>query len=105
MTAHRRGDDDSRADAESTAHILLAYPDLPLLLRARACMVLGCSDEGDFLGWAKEGLRIAELAISIASKVGRVEEQLLKSCKSVLAEAQEAFDEAEGEEALEAQVK
>ena len=41
MTAHRRGDDESRQKAEDTAHVLLANSDLPLLIRCRACMVLG----------------------------------------------------------------
>ncbi|KAK5131990.1 hypothetical protein LTR08_000410 [Meristemomyces frigidus] len=80
LQAHRRDDDDT---AESTARILLDYAELPLLIRARACMVLGCSEDADSLDWAEEGVRIAELANKVASKVGEVEKRLLADCKDV----------------------
>lgn len=74
MAAHRRDDDESRADAERTAQILLDNADLPLLIRARACMILGCSDsDPDFLKWAKEGVRVAKLGAMRADVVGNVE--------------------------------
>ncbi|KAF7188975.1 hypothetical protein HII31_09898 [Pseudocercospora fuligena] len=61
MTAHR---EENNEKAIGTARVLLEYPELPLQLRARACMVLGCSDESDFLDMAKEAVRIAELALA-----------------------------------------
>lgn len=74
MKAHRKDDDESRADAERTARILLSNSDLPLLIRARACMVLGCSDSApDFLEWAKEGVRVAKLGQERSSVAGDVE--------------------------------
>jgi len=41
MSAHRKKDSDSLRAAERTALTLLDYSDLPLLIRARACMILG----------------------------------------------------------------
>ena len=62
MAAHREGTDARRTYAEQSARILLEHADLPLLLRARALMILGCSDEGDFVSAAREAVRIAQLA-------------------------------------------
>ena len=98
---HRKGDDESRANAEHTARVLVSHSDLPLLLRARSCMVLGCSDDDDALEWADEGVRVAELGMSLAgSEAGDVERQLLADCKAVRDAAKEAFEavEASGEE-------
>ncbi|KAF2767128.1 hypothetical protein EJ03DRAFT_160300 [Teratosphaeria nubilosa] len=67
------GDDASRADAKRTARALLANDDLPLLLRARACMTLGCSNEPNFLEWTEEGVRVAKLGRDLCDVVGQVE--------------------------------
>lgn len=79
--AHREKTDEGRAKANETARILLENADLPLLLRARACMILGCSTEEDYLEWAEEGVRIGE--IIIAKAAGEVETTLLRNCKEV----------------------
>ncbi len=52
-------------EAEKTAHELLAHADLPLMIiRARVRMVIAFSDEPHFLEYAKEAVRIAEMAAS-----------------------------------------
>lgn len=90
---------DDNEKAIATARTLLEYPQLPLQLRARACMVLGCSDQPHFLHMAKEAVRIAQLALSRCTEpVGDVETQLVANCHTVLKEAQEAYDQAEHEE-------
>ncbi|KAK4494868.1 hypothetical protein PRZ48_014224 [Zasmidium cellare] len=103
MRAHREDRDEH---AISTARILLENPDLPLLIRARACMVIGCSTESDFLDMAKESVRIAKLGFERCSAPGETEHQLVAACNQVLEEAQAAFDEmddeAEGEVVWEA---
>lgn len=45
LQAHREGGDANTAKSESTAKTLLEYPELPLLIRARALVILGCSNE------------------------------------------------------------
>lgn len=44
LQAHR-GCETNRAQADDTAHALLEYAELSLLIRARTLMVLGCSDQ------------------------------------------------------------
>lgn len=91
--------DDKSEEAEKTARILLENPDLPLLIRARACMVIGCGDAPDFLEMAKEGVRIAELGLNLCGgEAGKREKSLVVSCKHVLKEAEEAAAEMEKEE-------
>ncbi|KAK5166651.1 uncharacterized protein LTR77_008195 [Saxophila tyrrhenica] len=90
----RQGDDASVASAVHTARELLTHAELPLIIRARACMVLGCSSEPDFLEQAEEAVRIAQLATDNATSVGQLGRQLLEDCKTVLREAQKAHDAA-----------
>ncbi|KAF2171478.1 hypothetical protein M409DRAFT_18594 [Zasmidium cellare ATCC 36951] len=80
-------------DAESIARSLLENLDLPLLLRARACMMLGCGEGPDSLDMAKESVRVAELGLSLCEEPGELEKNLVKDCKKVLEEAQEAADQ------------
>lgn len=90
LVAHRA---EKHKEAEETARLLLGNADLPLLLRARACMVLGCGDSPDFLDMAKEGVRVAELGYSRCTDPGELEKNLVEDCKVVLGQAQQAFDE------------
>lgn len=88
--AHR---EDRNEYAESTARMLIVNADLPLLIRARACMVLGCCIDPDFLDMAKEGVRIAELGYSRCNNPGDFERTLAHSCKHVLEETHAVHDE------------
>lgn len=94
MRAHREETDASRAKAEDTARILLENADLPLVIRACACMILGCSDTApDYLHWAEEGVRVAELGVANTSVVGEVERRLLANCKKIRDEAKKASED------------
>ena len=84
MKAHHEDTDASNQEAEHTARILLKNWDLPLLIRAQACIIIGCGISSDFLDWARESVRIAELRCSVASKVGPVEAELLENRRYVL---------------------
>ncbi|KAF2210313.1 hypothetical protein CERZMDRAFT_86062 [Cercospora zeae-maydis SCOH1-5] len=90
--------EDRNEYAESTARMLLENADLPLLIRARACMIIGCSIDPDFLDMAKEVVRIAELGYSLCDNPGDFERALVRNCKEVLEEAQAAYDEWVGNE-------
>lgn len=57
-------------------------------------MVLGCSEAPDYLDMAKEAVRIAELGLSLCTTPGEFENQLVTNCRTVLREAQAAFDAA-----------
>ncbi|KAF2162744.1 hypothetical protein M409DRAFT_26982 [Zasmidium cellare ATCC 36951] len=92
VKAHREDRDEY---AVSTARSLLGNADLPLLIRARACMVLGCSEQPGFLDMAKDGVRIAELGLCRCTSPGETEHQLVEACRQVLDEAQKAWDEKE----------
>ena len=51
---------DDNKNAENTARILLSNVDLPILIRARALMILGCSLAPDYLEMAEEAVRTVE---------------------------------------------
>lgn len=82
-----------REESYQTAHTLLEHPDLPLLIRARACMVLGCAENREAITWAEQGVRIAELGVRLVIEAGgvpgRIETGLVDDCKDVLKQAQE----------------
>lgn len=87
LRAHR---DDKDDEADQTARVLLEHADLPLLLRARACMVIGCSDEApDFLEMAEQAVHIPELGYGLCENPTTFEEGLVADCKKVLSEAKE----------------
>lgn len=73
--------------AESTARILLENADLPLLIRARALIVLGCAQNGDCLEMAEEAIRVVNVGIEEAKKDGEepdeVIQELLRECNRV----------------------
>jgi hypothetical protein len=95
VKAHFEKTVERQAFAESTARTLLANADLPLLFRARACMVLGCNNdpESDYLEMAQQGVRMAELMVSRCEPgPGPWETRILEDCKIVLKEAQAAHD-------------
>jgi hypothetical protein len=96
MKLHREDTDESRSKSEETAHLLLTHADLPLVFRARACMILGCSGDPGYVEWAKEAVRIAELGIANAKTVGENERTLLQSCQKVLKQAEADFKERGG---------
>lgn len=88
--AHREGDDDSRADAERTAHSLVQHADLPLLIRCRALCILGCSNEGDYVHYAEESVHFAKLGLEQPRPEGESSEEgelILKCCEEGLAAA------------------
>lgn len=121
--AHDRGGQ-HREQAERTAHSLIAHDDLPLLIRCRALCILGCSDEGDFIRYAKEAVHFAEVGVretqqeigefgenveaedDVAKPDMKTAELILKCCREVLEGAEAAFaenpaleaDEMEGQE-------
>ncbi|PPJ59667.1 hypothetical protein CBER1_01230 [Cercospora berteroae] len=96
LEAHREDRDE---DAEHTARILLGYAELPLLIRARACMVLGCSGVADdALDMAKEAVRVAELGLTLIDD--DLAKQLLADCRTVLAEVEAAHTQRAAEEDL-----
>lgn len=84
MATHRSGSQEARAHAEDTARTLLNYAELPLLIRASACMILGCSTSAGYVGWAREAVRIAELGFNNATNPGVVEQDLINSGREVL---------------------
>jgi hypothetical protein len=101
----RTGSNASRMGGEGyekgkqTALALLAYADLPLLYRIRACMTLGCTPSS---AYAREGLRTMELHIQNTREKGREisepELRLLESCKTVLRNAEAAEDDEDDED-------
>ncbi|KAK5172169.1 uncharacterized protein LTR77_003807 [Saxophila tyrrhenica] len=96
--------------ANETARELLSHADLPLLLRARAGVILTCtSDEpAEALQHAQEAVRVAKLIMDIVGdRAGRVETQLLANCEDVLQQAQDWQPESgavEGEAGAEGEV-
>lgn len=94
LRAHR---EDRNDFAESTSRDLLSNDDLPLLIRARACMVLACSNDSDYVDMAKEGARIGKLIYGIAQ--GPVEQRILDNTRTVLRQSLERSEkEAANEE-------
>ncbi|CZT20722.1 uncharacterized protein RCC_06580 [Ramularia collo-cygni] len=89
LTAHREERD---AHAENIARSLLEHANIPLLIRARACMVIGCSNAPDHLDMAKEAVRIAELGRSRCVSPGDFENQLVADCREVCRGAQAFWD-------------
>jgi hypothetical protein len=88
--AHREGDDDSRADAERTAHSLIQYADLPLLIRCRALCILGCSNKGNYVHYAEQSVYFAKLGLAQPRPEGESSEEgelILKCCEEGLAAA------------------
>ncbi|KAK4501909.1 hypothetical protein PRZ48_007718 [Zasmidium cellare] len=79
MQANHSNDYDK---AISTAHTLISADDVPLHIYARACMVLGGSDEDDFLIWAEEAMRIGE-------EIAGEDPELAENCREVYDEAME----------------
>lgn len=83
--------------AESTAHILLENADLPLLIRARALIVLGCSQKADCLEMAEEAIRIVRVGMAEMESNGAPPNEeindLLRECEKVRDGAKEFLDE------------
>lgn len=83
--------------AESTAHTLLENADLPLLIRARALIVLGCSQKADCLEMAEEAVRIVRVGMAEMERNGTPPNQeiddLLRECEKVRDGAKEFLDE------------
>jgi hypothetical protein len=91
--AHREGDDDSRSDAERTAHSLIQHADLPLLIRCCALCILSCSNEGDYVRYAEESVHFAKLGLEQPLPEGESNEKgelILKCCEESLAAAKAA---------------
>ncbi|KAF2770666.1 hypothetical protein EJ03DRAFT_326291 [Teratosphaeria nubilosa] len=83
--------DNRREYAESTVHTLLENDDLPLFIRCRANMVLGCSDKTGFLGYAEEALRIARLSHDRANNnPSELAKIMLDDCQKVYDDAKKA---------------
>lgn len=100
MTNHRKETPEGDKEANSIARLVVEDPSAPLLIRARACMVLGCSDEDDFLEWAKEGVRTAGLISEVVGdRAGEIEKRVIESCKTVLRQAEEEQEQNEQEQA------
>lgn len=95
MRAHHAVTEEGDKLAVENARILVENAIVPLLIRARACMILGYSVEDDALVWAKEGVRVAELIVEVSTKVGEAEEKLLGNCREVLEAAEERAREEE----------
>jgi hypothetical protein len=96
--AHREGDDDSRSDAERTAHSLIQHADLPLLIRCRALCILSCSNQGDSVRYAEESVHFAKLGLEQPLPEGESNEEgelILKCCEESLAAAKAAAAAAE----------
>ncbi|KAK3057332.1 hypothetical protein LTR09_001514 [Extremus antarcticus] len=55
MKDHRKGDDASHVRSRQTAKELLGHAELPLIIRARACMILGCGTESGYLDMRRRG--------------------------------------------------
>ncbi|KAK5172611.1 uncharacterized protein LTR77_002731 [Saxophila tyrrhenica] len=83
---HRKSTAEACAEAEAVAHALLEQPELPLLHRARAYMVLGCAASG-YLENACEAVRVVEMGIGLGG-AGQAEYELLEQCKEVLPNAE-----------------
>jgi len=97
MKKHREDTDESAKASEDIAHTLLSNSDLPLLIRAHACMILGAASSDDARDWAKEAVRIAEIAQDVDTP-GPAEEALLENAQHVLASAEMQYAIAGGDE-------
>ncbi|KAK5720475.1 hypothetical protein LTR17_014951 [Elasticomyces elasticus] len=80
-------------EAERLAHILTDYADLPLVFRARACAILGCSGEPGYLVWATDAVHFAQLAVDNAQVPAPVERRLLASCQEMEKQAKQQYEE------------
>ncbi|KAK3715131.1 hypothetical protein LTR37_007341 [Vermiconidia calcicola] len=90
----REGTDESRAEAEHIAKTFISHADLWLIFRARACMVLGCSEEPSYVGWAKEAVRIVKLRIeTMGGTPGAAGDRLLRECQQTLDDAEQDYEE------------
>ena len=99
IRAHRQ---DNFEHAESTARILLENADLPLLIRARACIIIGCSEEPDFLDMAEEAVRITQMGLARNTEPNEAMQELLEAAQECYQEAKVAMDRALELEANEA---
>ena len=50
-------------NADPCFQMLLENADLPLVFRARDCIILGCSSEPGYVEWAEEGVRTVKMGI------------------------------------------
>ena len=74
--------------ASHVAHTLLAshekHDDLPLVVHAHACLVLGCSDEDDCYERMEEALVLIKLAVEEGVVRAEEGEAMVKSCEVVM---------------------
>ncbi|KAK4546687.1 hypothetical protein LTR36_001905 [Oleoguttula mirabilis] len=96
---HKKG---SVNEAEHIARTLVSYADLPLLLRARACLVMAHSTEPGYVQWAREAVRIAQMCLDHATEAGvdmpTAEQRMLAQCEEALQNAQDDLQKEEAEE-------
>ena len=85
--------------------MLLENADLPLVFRARACIIMGCSSQPGYVQWAEEAVRVVNMGIEYADSAGPAEQTLLEACEQVLRDAKEdhealgGYEEEDEEEA------
>ena len=73
--------------------MLLENADLPLVFRARACMILGLSSTPGYLEWAEEAVRVVKMGIEYsAGATGEAEQSLLEQCEEILRDAKADFE-------------
>ncbi|KAK5725761.1 hypothetical protein LTR15_003951 [Elasticomyces elasticus] len=81
-------------EAERLAHILTDYADLPLVFRARASAILGCSGEPGYLERAIDAVHFAQLAVDNAQgRPAPVERKLPASCQEMEKQAKQQYEE------------
>ena len=93
LRLHRRGGIADRAEAENIARSLLSNPNLPLVFRARACMILGCSSKPGYVEWAEEAVRLVRLGLEHAKSPGDLEMRLLEGSIEIAVTRYAGFQE------------
>jgi len=74
------------------------HGDLPLVMRAHACMVLGCSDEDDCYERMEEALALIRQAMN-ENCLGQSDgEMMIESCEVIMGLRGQALAEGDGEE-------
>ncbi|KAK3632755.1 hypothetical protein LTR56_007140 [Elasticomyces elasticus] len=87
-------------EAERLAHTLTNYTDLPLVFRARASAILGCSGEPGYLERATDAVHFAQLAVDDAQgRPAPIERKLLASCQEMEKQAKQQYEEEAQKEA------
>jgi hypothetical protein len=74
------------------------HDDLPLVIHAHACLVLGCSDEDDCYERMEEALRLVKTAVEEGALVEQEGREMMETCEAVMGMRKRVGNEDENDE-------